>query len=169
MSDYSTNEGKFLESMRRFAEKVAESDPVDASGLEELMKFYAKPGRKTDPLLLLPPGQARALVKVQRKVSPDLEDHPFFRRVADIARERWGREMQELFCAYNYLVQQEICAGISPEHKPHPEVLQIILDARKAVQTGIVPTSSPSSAVTKASQSVSDLASILKTFAKENW
>ncbi len=131
MDDFSTNEGKFLESMRRFASKVAESDPVDAAGLEDLVKFYAKPGRKTDPLLLLPPGKAKELQKVQRKVSPDLEDHPFFRRVADIARERWGTELQELFDGQTYLTQIEMGVGISPKFAPRPEVLQIIREARK--------------------------------------
>lgn len=131
MDDFSTNEGKFLESMRRFAAKVAESDPVDAAGLEDLVKFYEKPGRKTDPLLLLPPGKAKDLQKVQRKVSPDLGGHPFFRRVADIARERWGREMQELFDGQTYLTQIEMDVGISPQRVPHPEVLQIIREARR--------------------------------------
>lgn len=178
MDDFSTNEGKFLESMRRFAAKVAESDPVDAVGLEDLMKFYEKPGRQTDPLLLLPPGKAKDLQKVQRKVSPDLESHPFFRRVADIARERWGREMQELFDGQTYLTQIEMGVGISPQCAPRPEVLQIIREARR---TAFVyrekaenpswkgnPTSGASRSTPLASEKMSTLAYIVSEF-KKNW
>lgn len=169
MSDYSTNEGKFLESMRLFAAEVAKSRPVDGQALEKLAKFYENPNRLTDPLLALPPSEAKTLRDVQRKVVPELKGHPFFKRVAEIASVRWSREMQELIDAENYLVQVEMGLDILPEIGPHPEAVKIILDARKAVQTGIIPTGSPSGAATKVSQSASDLASILKAFAKENW
>lgn len=178
MNDRSTNEGVFFESMRRFAAEVAESDPVNAAGLEDLVKFYANPDRTADPLRDLPPSKAKELMGVQRKVSPDLGDHPFFRRVADIARERWGAEMQELFDGQTYLTQTEMGVGISPKFAPRPEVLRIIREARKTAPAYQAkardpswkgdPTSGASRHAPPVSEKPSTLAYIVSEF-KKNW
>ncbi len=177
--DFSTNEGKFFESIRRFAKKVAETSPVDAAGLEDLVNFYAKPDRKTDPLLLLPPSNAKELQQVQRRVAPDLDGHPFFRRVADIATERWGAATQELLDAHRYIIQISISPHISPLCKPRPEVLQVVRDAKKTAffyaERACDPawrgssTSDSSRLAPATSQKSFDIASIVADFVKKNW
>ncbi len=179
MNDRSTNEGRFFESMRRFAAEVAKSDPVDAAGLEDLVKFYANPDRIADPLRDLPPSNAKKLLGMQRKVSPDLGDHPFFRRVADIAKERWSRQMQELFNGQTYLTQIEMGIGISPQDSPPPEVLKIIREARKTAPAYQAkardpswkghPTSGASRPEASVFKKPNDLASIVAEFLKKNW
>lgn len=199
MNEYSTNEGLFLEGMRRFAAEVAKSKSVDQEELEKLMRFYEKPAPapvpapeadspqstqpsvvpkpKDDPLLLLSQTEALVLQRVQRKVSPEIKSHPFFKRVAEIARKRWSDEMQELFYGHTYLTQVRI--GICPEHEPSPKVLEIILEAKKTAPlyqglalrssrkgSAISGTSVPRARVATNSSSLAD---VIGEFTKKHW
>lgn len=130
------NEGKFMKELRAFADAVPHLVEKEKwRDLEKLFAYYEKPDRpKGDPLLLLPPSEARVLKTAQEWVAPNLVQHPFFLRVAEIAKERWSGDVQSIIDASNYLVQLEISPefGVTPELCPKEEILELVRSARKS-------------------------------------
>ncbi len=169
-----SGEKDFLESLRRFSAEMAKREPVDEDALEKLMSFYANPNYKEDPLGNLPPSAAKFVLRVQQKAAPELDYHPFFKRVKEVALQRWSKETQQLIDAGNYLVQKDL--GILPELIPPLEVIEIVLRAKKDApfyagraemvgRMGVAPVLAH-----KVNQGESSsFAKVLKDFVRENW
>ncbi len=130
MSGHSeTNEGKFMDELRAFANAVPHLVAAEKQkDLEKLVFYYENPSAmKGDPLLSLPPSEARVMKTAQEWVAPSLASHPFFRRVAEISRQRWSEQVEEIICASNYFIQKDL--GVSPELVPRSEVLAMVENA----------------------------------------
>lgn len=166
---YKTNEGAFLEKMRRFTlESKGLIKEGDAAALARLITIYEKPDHP-DPVANILPSEAKALMATQKKVYPELHLHPFFRRVADIASERWGRETQKVLEASRYLDQLEL--GASPSTPPDEEVLALVKQAR--TNPSSTPRASPTKKVAQGEPKGGDpdastLSGVLQ-FLKDNW
>lgn len=126
-----TNEGKFMESLRAFVDAAPKYliNPGDEKMVERVVRLYESPNLGPDPLVTLPPGEAKLIKEIQEMAAPDLSAHPFFQRVAEISHRRWSDQVQEIIDARNYYIQCDI--GATPENRPSEEVLALVRAARK--------------------------------------
>jgi hypothetical protein len=123
------HEDRFIEDIQAFV--LAVPGFVKKQQREDLARAIgeydgsATPG--DDPLRALDGCEARAILVTQRDVAPELAEHPFFRKVAEIAQNRWSQGMQELIDADNYRIQKDI--GANPSIVPRQEVIKILDEA----------------------------------------
>lgn len=126
------NEQKFFADLQAFFNAVPElASDQKKEDMKKAIGEYSSPDVSgNDPMRLLSPQEAQSLVSIQKKVSPELSNHQFFVRLAQIASLKWSMETQAIFDAGTLLLQREM--GLKPERVPNADVLKLVLDAKES-------------------------------------
>lgn len=132
MNQKLSGEDRFLKEISAFIANERVAAIKDLADVERFIKGYqADASPKGSFLDRLSTSTAKIIRRKQRDNAPYLSEHPFFKKIDEIAKSMWSKDIQDLLGAGMFLIQQDL--GVKPSLIPEARLIAMINKAKNAV------------------------------------